>query len=96
MNIANLVGHLDELLVCTKEQTLDVLTINETRLDDTISNVAIAIPGYNVVRKDLNRKGGGVAIYARKNFSFIERNELNTCNFEITCIEISKFYRYIT
>ena len=56
----------------------------------TISNAAIEIPGYNVIRNDRNRKGGGVAIYVRKNISFIERNELNTSNLEITWDEISK------
>ena len=37
---------------------LDILAINETRLDSTIADKDISIIGYNVVRKDRNRHRG--------------------------------------
>ena len=38
---------------------------NETRLDGTIDNNEVNITGYDLIRKDRNRNGGGVAIYIR-------------------------------
>ena len=45
---------------------IDVLASNETRLDSTISNKEVHIPGYEIVRRDRNsngRSGGGVCFY---------------------------------
>jgi hypothetical protein len=59
LNIVSLVRHIDELkMVMSSGQTLDILAINETRLDSTISDKDISIIGYNVVRKDRNRHRG--------------------------------------
>ena len=38
LNVASLVKHLDELRLMLLDKKLDVLTINETRLDSTISD----------------------------------------------------------
>ena len=35
--------------------------MNETRLDGSIDNCVIKIEGYNLIRKDGSREGGGVA-----------------------------------
>ena len=45
------------------DKPLDMLTLNETKLDDNISDKYIEIGGNEMVRKDRNRFGGGVAIY---------------------------------
>jgi hypothetical protein len=44
---------------------LEVLAINESKLDNTITDGEIHIPGYVIIRKDRNRHGGGVAIYIK-------------------------------
>ncbi len=50
-------------------QYLDILILNETRLDDTIqcsiSDSEISIDKYAIVRRDRSRQGGGVAMYIR-------------------------------
>ena len=46
-------------------KSVDILATNETRLDCTISNGEINIPGYVIKRKDRNRSSGGVALYIR-------------------------------
>ena len=43
---------------------VDILSINETRLDDSIDNAEVHILGYNLYCKDRCRFRGGVAIYA--------------------------------
>ena len=42
---------------------IDILAVNETRLDDTISGREVTVPGYVLEREDRNRDGGGVALY---------------------------------
>jgi hypothetical protein len=62
LNIFSLVRHIDELKMVMSSQTLDILAINEMRLDSTLADKDISIIGYNVVRKDRNRHGGSSAI----------------------------------
>ena len=51
---------------------VDILSINETRLDSTVSNDEITIPNYALFRKD-RLFGGGVAVYIR---AFLTLTEL--------------------
>ena len=46
LNIARLPKHLDELRLNMINQCLDILILNETRLDDTISDSEISIDKY--------------------------------------------------
>jgi hypothetical protein len=46
-----------------QNKPLDVITPNETRLDESVLNGEVEIPGYDIVRRDRNRNGGGVTIY---------------------------------
>ena len=60
LNIFTLMKHLDELRVLADHQKPDILAINETKIDDKISNQEIAIDGYYV---DRNEFGVGDGIY---------------------------------
>ena len=62
-NIVSLLKHIDELQVVIAHNKIDILAIDETRLDSTINDELIALSGYKVFRKDRNRFGGGVALY---------------------------------
>ena len=62
--------HLDELKLFMKEISFDILCINETRLDNTINDNIIKIPGYDIIRRDRDRNGGGVAIYIRSTINY--------------------------
>ena len=66
------------------------MCINETRLDQTIKNSEVEIHGYDLVRHDRNRHGGGVAIYIRDIIPYSERNSLIPDNIEAICLEIKK------
>ena len=77
-------------------QTLDILAINETRLDSTIADKDIAIIGYNVVRKDRNRHGGGVLFYVKETWNFLTKQITSNIDLEILTIEIiGKFVKTI-
>ena len=70
---------------------LDILAINETKLDSSISNNEIHFEGYDVVRLDREvngRYGGGVCIYIRNNRNFRIREDLIDKNLELLMIEI--------
>ena len=41
--------HIDELKILLGENPIDVLAINETKLDDFISDNEVYIPGYEIV-----------------------------------------------
>ncbi|CAB3988901.1 RNA-directed DNA polymerase from transposon BS, partial [Paramuricea clavata] len=88
LNIASLVSHIDELKMVMSSQTLDILAINETRLDSTIAHKDISIIGYNVVRKDRNRHGGGVLLYVKETWNFLTKQITSDIDLEILTIEI--------
>lgn len=90
LNITSLTKYIDQLRIYLDGEPLDILSINETRLDSTIDDSHININGYCIVRKDRNRGGGGVAIYYRNHLSITSREELVPEGVEAVCIEISK------
>ena len=72
---------------------IDILAINETKLDATIKDGEVHLPGYDVVRKDREsngRNGGGVCIYVRSNINFQLRADLSPNNLECLTVEITK------
>ena len=59
-------------------------------LDLSVPDHEIKLNGYEIVRKDRNRHGGGVAIYIRNSINYIIRDDLFDENLETITIEISK------
>ena len=50
LNIASLPKHLDELNLLFESKQVDVICINETRLDNTIDDPEMSILGYDLFR----------------------------------------------
>lgn len=67
-----------------------MIAINETRLDQAISNSTIKLSNYEVFRKDRNRNGGGVCIFLHNKNNFRVRTDLESNEIEAICIEILK------
>ena len=62
----SLLAHIDDLKFFMVNCKIDVLCINETKLDSSVSNSEIYLSGYDVVRLDRNvngRNGGGICVY---------------------------------
>ena len=59
LNINSLVKHIDELRVLLSEFSVDILAINKTKLDESIKSSELHIPGYEFIRRDRSRNGGG-------------------------------------
>ena len=93
LNIASLLKHIDELRVLLSNCPLDVLSINETRLDESVGDNEVYIPGYEIIRRDREhngRFGGGVCFYVRSSINFSLRPDLSIQSLENLCIEIRK------
>ena len=46
--------------------SINILAISETHLDDTFEDEAVGIQGYNLYTKDRNRYGGEVLLFMFK------------------------------
>ena len=90
VSIVSLPKHLDELRLRMQTQTLDIVALSETRLDNTFTDYAVSIEGYSLVRRDRCRSGGGVAIYIRSVIDYKIRSDLSDPDLELLCIEIQK------
>ena len=88
MNINSLLKHIDELRVLLANSSIDILAINESKIDDSIPDNEINIVGYIMVRNDRNRNGGGVVLYITDTISFSERKDLVPEPLEMICIEV--------
>ena len=55
-------------------QYFDILGLNETRLDNTIADRQIDIEGYDILRRDRNRNGGGVAFYVAQSLTYVNHS----------------------
>ena len=58
--------------------------------DYTISDHEISVPGYDLVRKDRHRNGGGVVLYIRDSINFNIRYDLMIDSLELLSVGIFK------
>ena len=60
------------------DKVIDVLAINEIKLDDSIENNEISIQGYDIIRRDRETDGrnGGIAFYVQSSINFCLRTDL--------------------
>ena len=56
LNITLLVKHVDELRIYMEDKPFDILSINESRLDDTVNLNTVDIQGYKIFTKSRNRE----------------------------------------
>ena len=71
-------------------KTVDILAINETRLDSSIQNGEVRIPGHTLERKDRNRNGCGVALYIRDSINYKCLIDLPDDNIELISIQVTE------
>ena len=90
LNIVSLPKHIDEIRIISDDQYFDVLALNETRLDENISNQDMFIQNYDLIRADRSRSGGGVCLYVKNSINYLNRNDLVGDNLEAICIEVFK------
>ena len=57
LNVNSLLLHIDEIRILVKELGIQILAINETKLDNTIDDNLVDIDGYTIKRCDRDRNG---------------------------------------
>ena len=94
ININNLLPKIDQLK-CISNKTKAIIGITESKLDLTVPDLGVNLPGYDILQCDKNRNGGGVACYIRKDLCFNTR-PLNCKEIENTIFEIlfPKFFYF--
>ena len=70
LNINSLLPKLDQLKTITGNTKTTIIGITESKLDNSISNSEVEIPGYCIHQCDRNRIRGGVACYIREDLCF--------------------------
>ena len=91
LNINQLTTHIDELRILLANNDIDIISINETELNESIRDHEVHIPGYEVIRRDrLNKCGGGICFYVKNSINFTVRNDLHMDAIENLCLEVHK------
>ena len=77
LNINSVLSKIDELRVTAKKLKAAVIGVTESKLDATVLDGEVNIDGYEVIRSDRNRHGGGVACNVRNDISFNVRSDFS-------------------
>ena len=88
LNVNSLLKHIDEIRHLLFKFPFDIFAINESKIDDSITDGEISIPGFILIRKDRNAAGCGVVLYIRESFSYIDSSDLVPNRLEMLCTEI--------
>ena len=88
INVRSLLPKLHEVTLLATNTKATCICVTETWLDDSVPDSEIQIDNYCILRKDRNRRGGGVCVYIRKDFSFNQRCDLDNSNLEAVWFEI--------
>ena len=89
LNICGLECKLDDLKLAMDGIPIDVLTLSETHLTDSVTDQRLEISGYKLYRKDriFNPIGyGGVAIYTNVNLSLSSDRRETLETFDTECL----------
>ena len=76
LNICSLRNEVHEITDLLVLNSINILAISETHLDDTFADEAVGIQGYNLYTKDRNRYGGGVAFYVQNHLPVKVREDI--------------------
>ena len=71
-------------------EPFDVLAINESRLDGSVSNNEVYLRIFTDDSITSNRQGRGVALYLRNTIDFTRRTEFEDEELEFLCTETRK------
>nr|CAI5854487.1 unnamed protein product [Callosobruchus analis] len=70
LNIRSLFPSLTTLSTYLTKNEIDIVMLCETWLDASINSDLLNISSYNIIRADRDGRGGGVAVYIKRNYSY--------------------------
>ena len=66
VNINSVLPKLEEIRYIARSVNLSVIGLSESKLDNSVNDNEISIPGYDIMRKDRSRNGGGgIGLYKK-------------------------------
>ena len=92
LNINSLRNKICDLRSLVFDIMPEVLTVSETKIDDTFPDAQFLIDGYvnpSNLRKDRNNFWGGLITYIKKGIPHRRLPKIEPTNLEVTCIEIT-------
>ena len=72
-NVRSLLPKISEVQLLLSRTKAAIFAASETWLDSTVGDGEVRIPGFNIIRRDRNRNGGGVALFIRDNIAYNPR-----------------------
>ncbi len=88
LNTRSMLSAVEDLLYYVPRIKPDVLGICETWLDESIEDTEICPEGWSLVRRDRNRRGGGVALMISNHLRWRARPDLSDGSIESVWIEL--------
>ena len=73
LNINSILSKRDEIRFNANKTKAAIIGITESKLDHTVPDSEVNLPGYDVLQCDRNRNSGSVAYYIRKDLCFNTR-----------------------
>ena len=86
-NIVSLRKYKNELETVLKERNMDVVALNEARLESKMQNSEVNIKNYRIYREDRNTAGCGVAVFVKDTLPHFQRLEITDQDLEVIVIE---------
>ena len=87
LNVNILLFKIDEIRCIAKLTDASVIGLSKTKLDNTVLSSELEMKGYDMVRFEKSRRGGGEACFVKNSFSY--NRKPNFCiNAECLFIEI--------
>ena len=68
---------MNEIHHLITKNDFDILGVNETWLSDAVSDHELKLPGYDILRNDRNRHGGGVCLYIKDTIQYHRRSDID-------------------
>ena len=81
-------GRMEQLITYNDEINADIICLSETKLDESIPNSMIKLDGFNIIRRDRNKWGGGIIIYIKDNLSYKQIPDLESTIIEHCSVDI--------
>ena len=86
----SLLKHKSEIEMLLRDNKIDILALNETKIDEIVDDSLINIDGYFHERHDRNRHGGGVLIYIKDAITYEKPqiDDTKLCDLETITIQV--------
>ena len=79
LNVRSLYRKIDEVHHIILSKNFHIFGINETWLDSFITDDELSLEGYDLIRCDRNRHGGGVCLFIKQSISYNVLQDVNNC-----------------